>query len=86
MPGLIRRPRSTHGRFRTYLGHPRTLAATDEYDSNLYLWDIATKSITATLTDPENESLGSVAFGPGGTTLAAIGGSIYLWEIASHTS
>jgi serine/threonine protein kinase len=50
-----------------------------------YVWDIATKKITATLTDPEREGVDYVAYGPGGTTLAAAdyNGSTYLWDIAT---
>jgi hypothetical protein len=52
------------------------------------VWDIATKTITATLTDPGTKGLYYVASGPGGTTLAAAdgNGSAYLWKIASRTS
>jgi serine/threonine protein kinase/WD40 repeat protein len=50
-----------------------------------YVWDIATKKITATLTGPGSEGVDYVAYGPGGTTLAAadFNGSTYLWDIAT---
>ena len=50
-----------------------------------YVWDIATKTITATLTDPGSKGVDSVAYAPGGTTLAAAdySGSTYLWDIAT---
>jgi serine/threonine protein kinase len=52
-----------------------------------YVWDIATKKITATLTGPGSEGVDYVAYGPGGTTLAAAdyNGSTYLWDIATKT-
>ncbi len=45
-----------------------------------------TSSLTATLTDPDGSSVTSVAFGPGGTTLATGGqdGSTYLWDTATR--
>ena len=50
-----------------------------------YVWDIATKKITATLTGPGSEGVDYVAYGPGGTTLAAAdyNGRTYLWDIAT---
>jgi serine/threonine-protein kinase len=50
-----------------------------------YVWDIATTKITATLTDPGSKGVDSVAYAPGGTTLAAAdtNGSTYLWDIAT---
>ena len=63
-----------------------TLAAAD-YNGNIYLWDIATKKMTATLTDPGSKGVDSVAYAPDGTTLAAAdsNGNIYLWDIATKT-
>ena len=51
------------------------------------MWDIATKTITATLTDPGSKGVDYVAYAPGGTTLAAAdsNGSTYLWDIATKT-
>ena len=51
-----------------------------------YVWDIATKKVTATLTGPGSGGVDYVAYAPGGTTLAAAdyNGSTYLWDIATR--
>jgi hypothetical protein len=41
MPGLMRRPRSTHGRFRMYLGHTRTVSSSESSQPN---WPAAAMS------------------------------------------
>jgi sugar lactone lactonase YvrE len=63
-----------------------TLAVGDD-DYSTYLWSLASRTITATLTAPNSLNVYSVAFSPHGTTLA-VGddeGITYLWSLATRT-
>jgi serine/threonine protein kinase/Tol biopolymer transport system component len=67
----------------------KTLAIGDG-DDRTYLWDVSTRRIIATLTDPgtaPHPGVDSVAFSPDGQTLAVgdDNGSTYLWDLATRS-
>jgi eukaryotic-like serine/threonine-protein kinase len=63
------------------------LAAADSADDTTYLWDVATRRLTASLTDPAGDNgVYSLAFSPDGQTLAEgdDSGATYLWDVATR--
>ena len=72
----------------------RILASADK-DGSIYLWDvITTDRITTLVIHPRHGAIGSIAFSPNGSTLAAGGttllpkedwaGAIFLWDMNTH--
>jgi serine/threonine protein kinase len=64
-----------------------TTLAVSSNNGSTYLWDVATRTITASFTDPKSKGVYWAAFSPDGTTLAAGDGNghTYLWDLATRT-
>ena len=63
----------------------KTVASTD-INGSTYLWDAATGTKTATLTDPGSQGVYTAAFISGGKTVATSdgNGNVYLWNARTH--
>ena len=69
-----------------FSGGGNTLAAGNASGS-IYLWDVAAKTLAATLKTPTGQSVNSAAFSPDGKTLAAADadGNTYLWYLPANS-
>ena len=76
----------TDGIFSVALSPDGTTLASGAADGTVKLWDVATKTNTATFRSAT--SVRSVAFSPDGTTLAsgAADGTVKLWDVATKTN
>jgi WD40 repeat protein len=56
-------------------------------ESSIYLWDVATRTVTKVLSDPASDGIRTFSFSPDGRTLAVAdnNGSTYLWDAITHT-
>jgi WD40 repeat protein len=69
-----------------------SILATGDLDGHTYLWDIASRTVTADLRDPNGQGVFAAAFSPDFTTLAVgtdnsqfNNGVVYLWNSSSGT-
>lgn len=80
----LRDPAGQAVKWLAFRPHGTTLAVGDT-NHDIYLWDVATRKVTATLADPGGSGVNAAAFSPDGATLAVgdNNGTTYLWNAAS---